>query len=101
MEELMDAVKVAPDAYRVLLENDKVRVLELRIKPGEKIPMHSHRYSMVAYSFGATTHKWTLPDGKTRDMHLKAGEIVWSGPFAHGAENTGKTDVHLLIVEIK
>ena len=37
-----DVVKVAPEHYKVLLENDKVRVLEVRIKPGEKEAMHAH-----------------------------------------------------------
>ena len=38
----LDAVKVAPESYKVLLENDRVRVLEYRIKPGYKNAMHSH-----------------------------------------------------------
>jgi quercetin dioxygenase-like cupin family protein len=37
-----DLVKVAPKICKVLLENDRVRVLEIRFKPGGKLPMHSH-----------------------------------------------------------
>jgi hypothetical protein len=37
-----DAVSVAPNLYKVLLENDKVRVLETRYGPGVKSEMHSH-----------------------------------------------------------
>ena len=37
-----DAVKVAPHVYKVALENDRVRVLETRMKPGDKTSMHSH-----------------------------------------------------------
>jgi hypothetical protein len=36
-----DDVKVAPDVYKVLLENDEVRVLEARLKQGAKSEMHS------------------------------------------------------------
>ena len=32
-----DAVKVASDSYKVVLENDAVRVLEVRIKQGAKV----------------------------------------------------------------
>ena len=32
-----DAVKVAPDSYKVLLENDQVRVLEVRIKRSKSV----------------------------------------------------------------
>jgi hypothetical protein len=36
-----DPVKQSPQYYKVLLENDQVRVLEYRLKPGEKEPMHN------------------------------------------------------------
>ena len=100
MDKSTDALKVGGEAYRLLLENDRVRVLELRMKPGAKMGMHSHP-SVVAYSFGEAKNRWTLPDGKTEDMQLKAGQVIWSGPFTHAAENTGKTETHLLVVELK
>ena len=37
-----DAVKVAPNSYKSILENERVRVLEYRGKPGDKTAMHSH-----------------------------------------------------------
>ena len=37
-----DAVKIAPNAYKVVFENDRVRVLESRMSPGSKSEMHSH-----------------------------------------------------------
>ena len=42
-----DAIKVAPDSYKVSLENDQVRVLEVRIKQGAKVEMHSHPRSVA------------------------------------------------------
>jgi len=40
-------VKTSPQYYKVLLENDQVRVLEYRLKAGEKEPMHSHPAGVV------------------------------------------------------
>jgi hypothetical protein len=37
-----DPVKLSPQYYKVLLENDQVHVVEYRLKAGEKEPMHSH-----------------------------------------------------------
>ena len=37
-----DAVTVAPNNYKTLLENDRIRLLEYRGKPGDKTEMHSH-----------------------------------------------------------
>ncbi len=59
-----DAVKVAPEHYTVLLENDKVRVLEVKIKPGEKEAMHTHP-ATVHIEMVPTKVKIGYPDGKS------------------------------------
>ena len=46
-----DPVKVAPKQYKAIFNNDRVRVLEVTIKPGEKSPMHSHPDYLV-YAMG-------------------------------------------------
>ena len=48
-----DAPSVAPNLYKVLFENDKVRVLETRYGPGVKSEMHSHP-DLVAIPLTAT-----------------------------------------------
>lgn len=45
----LDAVLAAPNNHKILLENDKVRVLEVTIKPGEIEPLHHHRWPSVLY----------------------------------------------------
>jgi quercetin dioxygenase-like cupin family protein len=42
MERIPDVLKPAANAYKLLMENEKVRVLDIRLKPGEKAPMHNH-----------------------------------------------------------
>lgn len=46
----LDAAAAAPDHHRVILENEHVRVLDTRIEPGEKVPVHTHRWPSVAYA---------------------------------------------------
>ena len=41
--ETMDATVAAPDSHRVLLENDRIRVLEVVIESGVREPEHTHR----------------------------------------------------------
>ena len=60
-----DPVKLSPNLYKILLENDQVRVLEYRVKPGDKEPMHSHPAGVV-YVFTDGRAKTTTPDGKQR-----------------------------------
>jgi quercetin dioxygenase-like cupin family protein len=95
-----DAVKVAPQNYKVLLENDQMRVLEFRAKPGVKEPMHTHPAGFI-YWFSAGKAKATFPDGKTTESEIKAGQINWREPVTHTWENLAKTEAHALIVELK
>jgi quercetin dioxygenase-like cupin family protein len=42
-----DMVKVAPKNCSVVLDNDRVRVIRVVLKPGETLPMHSHPANVV------------------------------------------------------
>jgi quercetin dioxygenase-like cupin family protein len=95
-----DAVKVAPDSYKVVLENDAVRVLEVRIKQGTKSEMHSHPKS-VAICINDQRLRFTFPNGKTEDADLKRGQAVWLDGISHAVENTGTEDVSSVVVELK
>ncbi len=95
-----DAVKVAPDSYKVVLENDQVRVLEVLIKQGAKSEMHSHPRS-VAICLNDQRLKFTFPNGKTEDTDLKRGQAVWLDGLSHAVENVGTEDVSSVVVELK
>jgi len=95
-----DAMKVAPESYKVLLENDRVRVLEYRIKPGKKDAMLSHPAHII-YTFTPGKIKLTFPDGKTIDSEAKAGEILFYEAETHTIENVGSTEAHGLLIELK
>ncbi len=95
-----DAVRVAPDSYKVVLENDQVRVLEVRIKQGAKSEMHSHPKS-VAICLNDQRLKFTFPNGKTENADLKRGQAVWLDGISHAVENIGTEDVSSVVVELK
>ena len=95
-----DPVKLSPQMYDVRFENDRVRVLEYRAKPGQKEPMHSHPPGVV-YSFTDSVMRVTLPDGSTSETPRKAGDLTWRDFTTHAAENTGATEAHALAVELK
>ena len=95
-----DPVKVSPDYYKVLLENEQVRVLEYRLKPGQKEGLHSHSAGLV-YGFTTAKTKSTSLDGKVTEGSGKAGDVFWRNPTTHSLENIGTTDVHALAVELK
>ena len=95
-----DALEVAPEHYTVMLENDKVRVLEVKIKPGEKEAMHTHPAS-VHIELVPTKVRIGYPDGKSVELEGHQGEAIWVGPVKHTVENIGDTEIHAYIVELK
>ena len=95
-----DAVKVAPDSYKVLLENDEVRVLEARLKQGAKAEMHSHPRTVV-YFLNNSRGKFTFPDGKSENADLKQGKAMWYDAISHSVENIGTEDLTAVLIELK
>jgi len=95
-----DGVKVAPENYKVLLENTHVRVVDFTLKPRQKSPMVS-RPNRVIYAITPAIGKLTGSDGKTVPMDRKAGEAWWRDAESLAVENTGKAEIHTAVVEIK
>jgi quercetin dioxygenase-like cupin family protein len=95
-----DPMKVAPSIFRVLLENTRVRVLQEWLPPGEKEPMHSHPRA-VRYALNSFKGKSTSLSGKVTKFSAKAGQVDWSEPETHAVENTGRTTIRAIILELK
>ena len=95
-----DGVKVAPENYKVLLDNTHVRVVNFTLKPGQKSPMVA-RPNRVIYAITPAIGKLTGSDGKTIAMNRKAGEAWWRDAESLAVENTGKTEIHTVVVELK
>jgi len=99
-QEKLDPVALNPGRYTVLLENEHVRVLEMRDKPGDVTAMHSHPANVV-YIFSPAERQFTFPDGTTKVAAVKGGQALWSDGGAHAEKNVGKIGTHALIIEIK
>jgi len=95
-----DPVKTSPQYYKVLLENDQVRVLEYRLKAREKEAMHSHPAGIV-YVLSGGKLKFSYPDGRTEERAAATGETIWREPTTHAVENIGDTEAHAIAVDLK
>jgi hypothetical protein len=104
----LDALRAAGEFHRLIFENERVRVLEVRIGPGKKVPVHTHRWPSVVY-----TQSWSdfvRRDGEgnvTFDSRRAGGqsampEAQWLGPLPpHSVENVGTQEIRLFSVELK
>lgn len=95
-----DLVKVSPSQARVMLENDRVRVIKLVYKPGEKVPLHSHPAVVVIYMTDCKS-SFHSTDNESGEHALKAGTVRWSPGTTHVNENTGDTVCEVMLVELK
>ncbi|MFN8007378.1 MAG: cytoplasmic protein [Terriglobia bacterium] len=95
-----DPVKVAPKNVKVVFENERVRVIEVHLKPGEKIPMHSHPAN-VTIALSSFKGKWTTSDGDPTVRQFKVDNVLWSEPITHASENIGSTEIHAIAIELK
>ena len=95
-----DAVAVAPHMYRVVLENDRVRVLEARAKPGDRADMHSHPAG-VAITIAGAQVRVTLGDGESTEVEFKPNEVRYMEPIEHAGEVVGPGELRMLIIELK
>ena len=94
-----DAVKVAPDAYTVLFENERVRVLDVRMAPGQSSAKHSHPDG-VWYVLALMKARFTSADGGAAEAEIPAG-AVWRPAETHAVDNIGTTDIRAIAVELK
>ena len=101
MTNIPDVLKIAESGYKLLMENEKVRVMEMQLKPGQKSPMHNHPNDQVVYIFKDAKFKLSFPDRNSDEFPLKKGQVLWIKAGPHETENIGRTEGHNLIIESK
>ena len=105
--EELDALRAAPRQHGLMLENDRVRVLDTRVAAGETVPLHTHRWPAALYVVS-----WS--DCVRRD---ETGAVVmdsrlaqrnpdrialWSPPLGpHTLDNVGVSELRVIVVELK
>lgn len=95
-----DPVKVDPKHYKVEFENANVRVLRVKVGPGEKSIMHQHPNAVAVFQSSGKS-KFTFPDGKTEERDIVAGQAIWTPATIHLPENIGSTEFEVILIELK
>lgn len=104
-EELRAAPGNLDVGTRLWLENDAIRVWEVRLKPGERCPFHAHtrRYFWTVVDGGTGRQRST--DGTLITREYSVGDTNYSehtpdNPTLHDFENAGDTDIRFVTVEL-
>ncbi len=96
----MDPTITDPDKYKVVFENDRVRVLEYRDEPGQKTSEHGHPDSVMV-TLASFERRLFGAGGESRDVKLERGEVRWLDAQTHSGENIGDAPSHCFFVELK
>ena len=104
----LDALMAAPEHHSLLLENERVRVLETLIPPGETTSVHTHRWPNVQHVLSSTDFirrdgEWAvLLDTRAASGHTETHPTHWSDPLPpHSIENVGERELRVIMVELK
>ena len=103
----LDGVLAAPDHHRVLFENDEVRVVETRIRAGERTPLHTHLRPTVNYVVSGSHFLRRNEGGETvfdtrSDPSFVLPRVLFSQPIErHTLENTGEDELVIIGTELK
>lgn len=83
----LDPARLAPHIYEVLLENRRVRVLDVTIRNGETPPLHAHPDRLIVY---LNSCAWLEEgaDGEETMESYTTGDVVWKNRLQHGGESS-------------
>jgi mannose-6-phosphate isomerase-like protein (cupin superfamily) len=95
-----DAVKADPKHYKVVAENERVRVLKATYGPGEKSVMHEHPDTFAVFLTDVNV-RFTFADGKSVEATRKPGDAMVDAAVKHQPENLGAAKMEAIIVEVK
>jgi ketosteroid isomerase-like protein/quercetin dioxygenase-like cupin family protein len=97
----IDVLKASPANFKLLLENEHVRVLEYTLKPGEKDTPHTHP-AKSSYVVSGGKIKVHLENGETILVDEVAETASWMGYVGkHFVENIGSTTIKMVLTEVK
>lgn len=104
----LDAMTVSRDNHSILLENDHVRVLDTKLAPGARTPVHTHQWPAALYVLSWSDFIRYDPEGnvlvdsRVAGMSPADGSALWGPPLVpHYVRNVGDRDLHVIAVELK
>ena len=95
-----DALDAARPFYKLILENDAVRVFESSIPPGQTAPAH-HLGCRVVYALAPIEERTTSLAGVTVDARKPFRAAWWRPAEDQAVTNVGAKNAFSLVVELK
>ena len=104
----LDALAAASEHHKLLFEDDRVRVLDTLIRPGDRTAVHTHQWPSVHYVLSWSdflrydANDIVLFDSRSMAVKPEVGTALPGPPLPlHSLLNIGDADLHVISVELK
>ena len=90
---------------RLWFQNDRIKVWEINLAPGERGPFHAHTHRYFWTVVEPGTGRQRLPDGTFTIRRYEVGDTQYldlspASPMIHDLENVGDTTLQFITVEL-
>jgi quercetin dioxygenase-like cupin family protein len=99
MREEQDALSAASNVYEAVMENDRVRVLRVVFRPGDRAAPHHHPDHLAVAIKGGKLR--LTASGKSDTVDIEPGQTLYLDEVTHNAENVGDSEIDLIVIELK
>lgn len=101
-ESAIASFPILSDGHMILIDNDRVRVNRLSLKPGESSKLHTHNMHGLGIIVYDSKIELIGGDGSKRTLDAKAGDFAWQNAgTAHIIRNVGSSTFEAIDIELK
>lgn len=95
-------IPILSDGHNILIDNPRVRINRLVLKPGEASQLHTHTKHGLGITLYDSKVEISGPDGAKRTIESKAGDFIWQDAGTrHLIKNVGTKNFEAIDIEIK
>lgn len=88
--------------FETLIDDERTRITQWLIKPGEQTGWHLHDYDYVTIQQSTGTLHLSYADGSEKTIDYQPGTShLNKAPVEHNATNVGNVDIRVLEIEYK
>ncbi len=95
-----DKARLEAAIPELLFENERVRLFEVTLQPGEQTDLRSRPAGLV-YALSEGTCAVTKPSGDRTDLAMSPGAVFWMDAAERATGNVGSTPIRAIVFEPK
>ena len=96
-----DVLRIAPRQCQLDRENERVRVLRLKVNGNEAVPLHDAKDALVICLAKECHLRLSPPAGRAQEVHMQIAETRWINGESRSVANLSSGTLEMLLIEPK